>query len=460
MYENVLNDNVFPETTNWEDFLIDFYDFVVDFDGFGILQPLNHYVESPSQIRSKFSLETYRKGALILRMLKDAITEEVFIQGVKYYLDEMQFKSASPDDLFAGIQKAYDEAFPGTDINISELMQTWTNLPGIPIVTVSRSDNGLLLTQEGLGTSNDDLFSIPINFATASNKNFDDVKAEFWMTTKEHEITRENTGKTWTDDDWIIFNLRETGYYMTNYDETLWGLITSSLANDHEGIHFFNRGTLFADSFRFIEHAVDFRATIYLELIDSLKLEFHPHVWRRANQGMRVFESRLRGSELHGMFLAFMNDMMSGIYGRSFENDFFATNIVNRHSCSSGVQACNDDALQALIEVMETGRTDFAWNFRCNAFRVANETVWMHFFDDTMSRRGETWERMFFFFDLECTQNPKLIQHVLESTIDMTNNLLPFERDNMMRFMPRESFVGYEAVIEFVKKNHEIINKK
>ena len=393
-------------------------------------------------------------------MLKDSVTEEVFIQGVKYYLDEMQFKSASPENLFASIQKAYDEAFPGTGLNINELMQTWTNFPGIPIVTVSRSENGLMLTQEGLGTSEDELFSIPINFATATNKSFDNTKAEFWMTTKSHEIIRENAEKTWTDDDWIIFNLRNTAYYVTNYDDALWSLITSTLCKDHEDIHYLNRGTLFADTFRFIEHAVEFRASVFLELIDLLKLEFHPHVWRRANQGMRTFESRLRGTELHVMHLAFVNDMMSEIYGRTFENDLFAAEIVNTHSCVSGVKTCNDDAMEALIEVMDSGSTNFKWNFRCNAFRVANESIWMHFFNDMMSQSAASFDRLFAFFDLECTQNSKLIRHVLETTVDISNNLIPFERDAMFRFMSSQSFEGYQAVIEFVENHHEIINER
>lgn len=418
------------------------------------------YVESPFAIRGKFDTTTYRKGAIVLKMLKDALSEKIFLNGIKIYLNEMQFKSVSPEDLYRALQQAYDEAFPGNDLKIEDLMQTWTNSKGLPIVTVSRSENGLLLTQDSLGTENNELFSIPINYATASNQNFDNFTAEIWMTTKEIEITRENAGKTWTDDDWIIFNLRDTGYYLTNYDETLWGLITTSLANDHEAVHYLNRGTLFADIHRFIEHAIDFRATILLEMIDSLKLEFHPHVWRRADMGLLVFQMRLRGSELHGMYLNFLQQTMNEIHGREFEtlSGTWATETVNSLSCHSGVKACEDDALGALVEVMETGVTSFQFPFRCNGFRVANETVWMHFFNTALAIDDGNWNRMFQVYDLECTQNPEFIKFYLDTVLDMTNNLRMSERQEMIRIMARENNVGYNAIIELVEENPEFFN--
>jgi hypothetical protein len=450
---------VFPGASNWEDFLVRLYDDVVDVDSFGYLEALNQYAESPEEISRKFDIGTYAKGAVILRMLKDAITDEVFIQGVKYYLDEMQFKSATPEDLFNNLQKAVNEANPGNNVNISQFMDMWTNSRGLPMVTVTRSGNGLLLTQSGVRATSEELFSIPINYATASNPNFDDVAAEFWMTAKEHEIHREAAEKTWTDDDWIIFNLRDTGYYLTNYDDNLWDLITSSLANDHEKIHHLNRGTLFADTYRFIQQAINFRATVFLGLMDSLKLEHHPHVWRRANLGLGHFDTRLRGTDSYALFLNFFSEVMGQVYGTTFESDDLATDIINHYSCVAGVQECGDDALQALIEVIENGSTDFQFDFRCNAFRVSNESLWMQFFEEIIPL-PPNWDRTFALLDLGCTRNPKLIQQSLDASINMTSNLLLFERVFLMQQVVMESLEGYNAVIKLIEDNHRTINEE
>ena len=42
-------------------------------------------------------------------------------------------------------------------------------------------------------------------------------------------------------DQWVIFNVQETGYYKVNYDEQNWVMITSQLASDHRAIHTINR---------------------------------------------------------------------------------------------------------------------------------------------------------------------------------------------------------------------------
>jgi aminopeptidase N len=102
--------------------------------------------DSPTAIQMKFSTLVYNKAALVLRMIKDSIAEEVFIQGLKYYLDEMKFKSAAPEDLYRNLQKSYDEAHPENNVNIDQFMDTWTNFHGLPIVTVSRSASGLMLS--------------------------------------------------------------------------------------------------------------------------------------------------------------------------------------------------------------------------------------------------------------------------------------------------------------------------
>jgi hypothetical protein len=374
----------------------------------------------------------------------------------------MQFKSASPSDLFAGLQKAIDEASPGNSVNMDQFMDAWTNSQGLPVVLVSRSENGLLLTQNGVGTIDDELFSIPISYATASNRSFDDVKAEFWVTTKQHELTRDTAGKTWTDDDWVIFNLRDTGYYITNYDDNLWDLIIKALASPehHEDIHFFNRGSLFADTFRFIEQAVDFRATIFLELMDSLKLEKHAHVWIRSFFGIYTFESRLRGTDSHALHLNFLKNLMTGIYGRTIETfDGLVTEIINHYSCLSGVQACNDDAMKALMEVMQTGSTAFPFLYRRNAFRIANESVWMHFFNEALAINNQELQSRAF-DELASTQNPTLIQHMLNAALDMSNRIHRFSREEIFESMARQHFEGFSGVIEFIEKNHVAINQR
>lgn len=81
----------------------------------------------------------------------------------------------------------------------------------------------------------------------------------------------------------------------------------------------------------------------------------------------------------------------------------------------------------------------------------------MHFFDRAMNQQNQNWDR---FLDLECTQNPQLIKHFLDTAMDMSNNLQSFERRNIINEMGRENLEGYNAVIEFIEEHHEWLNRE
>lgn len=54
---------------------------------------LNWNPKSPIEIKSQFSTMTYHKGAVVMHMLNNILTEEVFQEGVRKYLkDQLVFK--------------------------------------------------------------------------------------------------------------------------------------------------------------------------------------------------------------------------------------------------------------------------------------------------------------------------------------------------------------------------------
>jgi hypothetical protein len=70
------------------------------------------------------------------------------------------------------------------------------------------------------------------------------------------------------------------------------------------------------------------------------------------------------------------------------------------------------------------------------------------------------WPRTNNLNDLECTQNRKLIQLALDTSIDIANDLTAFERFYLIQNMGWENFEGYKAVIEFIEANHEVIKER
>lgn len=425
-------------------------------DVFDFVDPMNNYAETRDQIRARFNFITYQKAALVLRMFQEALSDATWTKGLTYFLLERRLQSASPDDVFAGLQQAHDEDFPGSNVDVGAMMNPWLNLRGYPVVTVTRTAQGLIVTQEGFRTSHNELFNIPLNYATASVPNFNETIADVWLTAREMLITLENASRPWTDDDWIIFNLRDTGYYVTNYDETLWNLIVDALlSNRRDEIHFLNRGTLFADLHRFIVDEYDIRTTLYLDLIRSLQFEDHPHVWVRSNVGLEKFEHRLRGTRFHQLFRNFLSDILDTVYSDSLVSDPTGRNIINRWSCVSGVESCLTDALASLVEAMEND-TSSEFDFRCNGLMTANGTVWMHFFNAAIE---QTSVRLSVLSDLLCTQDTQLAMFYLNQSINSANNLTVDERQLILKLACSENEVFYNAMIDFVGENHQIIDE-
>lgn len=447
---------MFPEKRQWERFLIEYFDVAISVDVNDILPPLNYYVESPEDIQGKFDFITYFKGAIVLRMFHEAFSEATWRRGCSYFIGSRAFGSATPEDLFDGLQRAYDEDYPGNNNSVDALMRPWLEFNGFPVVTINRTVDGLIVSQRGFRTEHNNSFSVPINYATRSNRDFENTTAEFWLMEEEMFIPRDTAAKSWTDDDWIIFNLRDTYYYVTNYDDNLWDLITEAMMNDHESIHFLNRGTLFADLERFMTNNFDIRVTIYLELIESLPFEFHPHVWLRTNAGLLKVEQRLRGTELHSDYLSFVRDVMSEIYQETRLEDVEATNVINRWSCVSGDETCLMDALNILLEVMDTGFTSEEIDFRCNGFMAANETVWVHFYNAALESNPDT-NRLSQLTSLLCTSNENSIRLLLDATLQSSNNLLVSERNAIILTACSQSEISYNAAIEFVEDRHQTI---
>lgn len=226
--------------------------------------------------------------------------------------------------------------------------------------------------------------------------------------------------------------------------------------NDHESIHFLNRGTLFADLERFLTHNFNIRVTLYFELIESLPFEFHPHVWLRADAGLLKVEQRLRGSELHAIYTSFLNEVLSDIYDETDLEDVAATNVINRWSCLSGHGSCLTDSLNILLEVMDTGATVEDIDFRCNGFLSANETVWMHFFNAALER-DPSGDRLDELTSLLCTRNTELIRILLNATLDSTNNLVQSERNAIILTAASQSEISYNTAIQFIENSHEAI---
>uniref|UniRef100_A0A8C1GCC5 Aminopeptidase n=1 Tax=Cyprinus carpio TaxID=7962 RepID=A0A8C1GCC5_CYPCA len=103
-------------------------------------------VITPDQIDQLFDTITYSKGAAILRMLSEFLTESIFANGLHNYLHEYAYNNTVYTDLWKKLQEVNSSIQLPASIN--EIMNRWILQMGFPVVTIDTRTgimNGLWL---------------------------------------------------------------------------------------------------------------------------------------------------------------------------------------------------------------------------------------------------------------------------------------------------------------------------
>ncbi|XP_042880569.1 aminopeptidase N-like [Penaeus japonicus] len=225
-----------------------------------------------------FSRISYQKGESILRMMNAFLTEASFKKGIVNFLLAHKYKTATTDDLWHHLTTAahQDGTLPG-NMTVKMVMDTWTLQVGYPVVTVSRSPDGtaanvsqkLYLARGHFdrGEALDQKWWIPLTHTSKGEADFNRTQDVTWMKDSEESIAVTSLPPK---DQWVIFNLRETGYYRVNYDDHNWNLLIRQLRDDHSAISVENQAQM-ADDAMNLGVAGELSFKVVLDLINALK---------------------------------------------------------------------------------------------------------------------------------------------------------------------------------------------
>ncbi|RZF45235.1 hypothetical protein LSTR_LSTR010379 [Laodelphax striatellus] len=186
-------------------------------------------VEEPKDIVQIFDNISYMKGASIINMMSHLLGEQAFRAGLKRYLDDHKLGNACQDQLWTAITAEAASSLP-EGVAVKDIMDTWTLQPGFPLVTVRRDygEGSATVRQERYFVLNDfsstDEWWVPVSYTTQSEMNFIDTLPKVWLEPSVSTKKINNINK----DDWLLINLKHTGYYKVNYDEENWSRLQKS----------------------------------------------------------------------------------------------------------------------------------------------------------------------------------------------------------------------------------------
>ncbi|PNF37827.1 hypothetical protein B7P43_G09236 [Cryptotermes secundus] len=329
-------------------------------------------VGHPDEINEIFDRISYGKGASIIRMMDHFLTTEVFKKGVTKYLNSRKYQSSTQNDLWEALtSQAHADNALDPNMSVKEIMDTWTLQTGFPLIMVTRdyttgtvhlkqerfllrrkAENSSLTTAHtstttsAPGTMGLGLWWIPITYTSLENPDFDNTQPSFWMkATPELTLPPVSAGP----DQWVIFNIQETGFYRVNYDPTNWGLLIEYLMDrDHfSQIGIINRAQLLDDSLNLARAGIlDYGTALNVTRYLANELEYLP--WKAALNALGYIESMLVKTGNYDKFKVYMLGLLENLYKHTGFTDnpndpqltvYKRVNILN-WACSLGHEDC------------------------------------------------------------------------------------------------------------------------
>ena len=162
MMEYVSVDALNPEWNVWELFQMSDVPAALNRDATDGVQSVHVAVNNPAEIDSLFDgAIVYAKGARMLVMVRALIGDKALREGLKNYFAAHKFGNSTGADLW----KALGDA---SGINVGEIMKSWLDQPGYPVVTASVNDAGQLVLKQqqffiGGGEDKGRTWQIPLN---------------------------------------------------------------------------------------------------------------------------------------------------------------------------------------------------------------------------------------------------------------------------------------------------------
>uniref|UniRef100_A0A336M823 CSON013169 protein n=1 Tax=Culicoides sonorensis TaxID=179676 RepID=A0A336M823_CULSO len=457
-FEFVALDPVQPDWNVMDDFVVSTMHNSLIADGQRSSHPLtNPGVNSYTEIRTLFSTITYDKGGSILRMMHNIMGLGKFQNAIKSYLDARKYSTAKPEDLFKELEKEDPTVSP------VEIMGSYTQQPGYPLVSVKRVGDSLKLTQKRFLIDQVDhnittRWTIPIT--VVKNKiDFSDKKAHLTLfhglTVDELEIPINGTTL-----DFYMLNVQQVGYYRVNYDTENWRAISRAIKSEnHDGIHLLNRAQIVDDLFN-LARVGYLSYDFILEIIDYIKTEKHYLPWYATLNGLSYLQQRIPDQNYKNEFDSFVRNLLEDIYDYldfkshgSHQDKLNRINILN-WACKYGNEKCIAKAKEEFENVINKNQNiDPDWKLAvyCTGLRET-EGNWDKLWDRYVQTNYAT-EQATVLTALGCTKNEAEIHKFLEKIL--TDDIRLQDKSAAYNRAYSGNLESVDYVLDYITKNYE-----
>ncbi|KAJ8889375.1 hypothetical protein PR048_008874 [Dryococelus australis] len=449
--------------------------------------PLSSHVDTPSSVSSIFSTITYNKGASVIRMMEHFLTKDTFRKGLNRYLTRHANSTAVPDYLFTAMQEQYDEdtenettaaiptVYRNLPIFVKTIMDTWTLQKGYPVITITRSYTAstatitqrrfLLRRDSGSTDTHTYRWWVPLTYTTQASPNFTSTTADYWLTGLQ--VSSWTINLPARQNQWVLFNIQQTGFYRVNYDDRNWALLADYLDSEYyDEIHVLNRAQLLDDAFA-LARAGTINYTTALKLTKYLTYETEYVPWYSALTALNYVNRRLMGlgEYEHHVFKSYVLRLLDNVYNKLGLAEDAADSLVTRlhrnmiltWACNYGVKSCTDMARSEFAKLMAdpdnyTIDPDLKTVIYCNGIRYGGEAEFDFLWNRYLTHNVNT-EQIVILGVMGCTNNEILAHRHLRKTISEDSFIRSQDMSTVYSSVYNNPY-GVDYAISFLRNNY------
>ncbi|NXV17294.1 AMPN Aminopeptidase, partial [Cepphus grylle] len=389
-------------------------------------------INTPAQISEVFDSIAYSKGASVLRMLSDFLTEAVFREGLQTYIKTFAYGNTIYTDLWEHLQKAVEKNNVLLPTSISSIMDTWTLQMGFPVVTVNTL-NGAISQKHFLLDPNSKVdrpspfnytWIVPVTWMTSET-----MGDRYWLTKVSDTNNTFNVGS----DRWLLLNLNVSGYFRVNYNEENWDRLLAQLSTNHQVIPVINRAQIIDDAFN-LARAKYVNVTLALSTTRFLGQETEYMPWEAALSNLQYFQLMFDRSEVFGVMTRYIQKQVMPLFNHyktitgnwssipvGLMDQYNEINAIST-ACSYGIAECQTLATNYYIQWRQNiNYNPIPPNLRssiyCSVVATGGEEAW-DFIWDRFREATVVSEADKLRTALSCSREPWILNRYLQYTLD------------------------------------------
>ncbi|XP_069481323.1 aminopeptidase N-like isoform X2 [Ambystoma mexicanum] len=394
-------------------------------------------VNTGAEIGELFDSISYSKGAAVIRMLAEFLTEPVFVEGLSSYLHAFAYDNTIYDDLWVHLQKAVDnQTSVKLPRSVKGIMDTWTLQMGFPVVTVNTTTGRVtqkhfLLDPESNVTRASQFkytWSVPVTSMKAGS-----LQSDYWLMEPSgvYDAWKVDKGSS----DWILANLNVTGYYRVNYDQENWRRLIRQLDTDHRVFPVINRAQIIDDAFN-LARAKYIPTTSALETTRFLTSETQYMPWEAALGSLGYFTLMFDRSDVYGAMKQYLKKQVTPLFQYfkgvtrnwtvlpdGLMDQYNEMNAINT-ACSMGIPECWALASGLYSRWMEDPinnaiTPNLKSTIYCQAIARGGEEEW-NFAWERLRNATVATEADKLRSAMSCSKEPWILNRYLQYTLDPT----------------------------------------